>query len=493
MLKNKSTKRSNFPSYFLMLLGFLSASFLFTQCDPNDFTTDPSDALLFSTDTLSFDTIFVDVGSVTDGFLVYNLSSQKINISDIQLARGNDSPFRINVAGTPVDKGAGIQDVEVWSEDSIYVFVEVTVDPNDAATPFVVEDSIFFETNGNLQQVKLVAWGQNANFWGPGTPNGFEVCDEVWTNEKPYIIYDGLIVDSLCTLTIQAGTQVHIHNGASIFVEGTLRVEGGKDTTDWVIFQGTRLELGYEDVPGQWQGLHFLGSSSDNSIEGTIIQNASVGIRSELPPSNFSPKLTMECVTIRNMVDIGILGINTVIAGNNCLVYNCGRFNVAMIGGGVYAFTQSTFTNFSGIYIDHRNPIIAANDFVVVSETQIDVADLDAQFYNCIIYGGEDEEIDTADISGAGNINFQFVNCLLKTEWDTTSAFFTDCIFNPASQDTLFTSIFENDFRLNNSSPAVNSGIEGSEIPINLFDLTRDLLGNSRDSQPDMGAYELIE
>ncbi len=54
----------------------------------------------------------------------------------------------------------------------------MNINPGDADLPFIVTDSIVFETNGNIQDVDLVAWGgQNANFilWddktGQGCPN----------------------------------------------------------------------------------------------------------------------------------------------------------------------------------------------------------------------------------------------------------------------------------------------------------------------------------
>ena len=72
--------------------------------------------------------------------------------------------FRLNVDGLP---GRSFGDVEIGADDSIFIFVEVTVDPNNQNTPLVVTDSILFETNGNLQDIDLVAWGQDAYFHKP--------------------------------------------------------------------------------------------------------------------------------------------------------------------------------------------------------------------------------------------------------------------------------------------------------------------------------------
>lgn len=45
----------------------------------------------------------------------------------------------------------------------------VTIDPNKDDNPLIQTDSIVFETNGNLQDVDLVAWGQDANYITPDT------------------------------------------------------------------------------------------------------------------------------------------------------------------------------------------------------------------------------------------------------------------------------------------------------------------------------------
>ena len=92
-----------------------------------------------------------------------------MKVSSIRLATGDQSMFRLNVDGLP---GRSFSDVEIGADDSIFIFVEVTVDPNNQNTPLVVTDSILFETNGNLQDIDLVAWGQDAYFHKPpaGSP-----------------------------------------------------------------------------------------------------------------------------------------------------------------------------------------------------------------------------------------------------------------------------------------------------------------------------------
>ena len=118
--------------------------------------------LAFSTDTMVFDTVFTTIGSSTRNFRVYNPNRQSIEISSVRLAGGANSPFRMNVDGEPTNHA---QNLTVAPGDSLFVFVEVTIDPNNQNSPLRTMDSIVFETNGNLQDVKLVAWGQDVHLY----------------------------------------------------------------------------------------------------------------------------------------------------------------------------------------------------------------------------------------------------------------------------------------------------------------------------------------
>jgi len=125
------------------------------SCRKDDVTTDSSAKLDFSNDSVIFDTVFTTIGSTTKRLQIYNRNSDKVIISSISLAKGNNSQFRLNVDGVP---GNVHQDIEIEGNDSLFIFVEVTVDPNNTLTPFIVEEKINFVTNGNDQSVLLVAW-----------------------------------------------------------------------------------------------------------------------------------------------------------------------------------------------------------------------------------------------------------------------------------------------------------------------------------------------
>ena len=125
----------------------------------NTITTDTNCKLTFSTDTVMFDTVFTSLGSSTHQLKIYNGYQDDLNISEIRLMGGEQSRFKINLDGV---NGSEFYNKVIPAHDSLYTFLNVTIDPNDQYTPFVVEDSIMFVTNGNTQMIKLVAWGQNA-------------------------------------------------------------------------------------------------------------------------------------------------------------------------------------------------------------------------------------------------------------------------------------------------------------------------------------------
>ena len=171
----------------LLILFFIVLNLL--SCDGLDenYSNNPNHRLSFSVDTLSFDTVFTTIGSATKEFMIYNRNDQPLLISEIMLASGEETGFRINVDGR---KGDHFQDVRIQADDSLYVFVEVTVNPNASNQPLLVDDSIIFTTNGVKQSVRLEAYGQNVNLY----KNGLILTQDThFTAERPYLIYDSLL------------------------------------------------------------------------------------------------------------------------------------------------------------------------------------------------------------------------------------------------------------------------------------------------------------
>src|SRR5690606_20476304 len=103
--------------------------------------------------------------------------------------------------------------------DSLLVLVEVTIDPADQHTPFLVKDSLVFQTNGNQQDVKLTAWGQDAHFLQAFSINK----DTIFTAKRPYVIIDSLFVAASATLEIEAWATLLFDIQAKLIVHGSFK------------------------------------------------------------------------------------------------------------------------------------------------------------------------------------------------------------------------------------------------------------------------------
>ena len=458
---------------FVILLGFLQA------CRKDEIITDATAKLEFSTDSILFDTVFTTVGSTTASFKIYNRHNQPIKISNVRLGGMNSSSYRINIDGVPMVSGG---DIEIPKQDSLFCFVEVTVDPNSATIPFVITDSILFTTNGNEQKIILEAWGKNAYFHY----NEIISANTIWPTDKPHVIYGYVIVDSAFTLTLAAGTHVYSHKNAILYVyrDGTLNINGTQNNE--VTFEGDRLEPQFNETPGQWFGIWFSALSKNNTVDWAVIKNADNGIVVDTFPA-LNPTVILRNTIIRNMGGYGILGRGSKVEAYNCEVSNCGRYNVALIYGGTYRFFHCTFANY-WTYGTRQYPTVILNNWYKDVNENVITRNLDsASFYNCIIYGSIDDELQldqSTNTTPAYNYNFH--NCLIKTTLATSNSHYVNCVINA---DPAF--ISETDFRLGALSTAINKGDINS---VNWFPLllNTDLLGNPRnmDGAPDCGCYE---
>ena len=179
---------------FRLALAFLLSGIFLWSCNQDEFYSGQDAKLIFGTDTVTFDTVFTSIGSVTKWFTVNNTQNQTVNISNVFLAGGKNSPFRLNINGKAVNEDS---DVEIGAGDSIFIFVEVTIDPTGENNPMVFHDSVVFNLNGNKQDVDLIAFGQDFHLL-----DGEVLKTQNWQNDKPYLIYNSVLGDSLETLTI---------------------------------------------------------------------------------------------------------------------------------------------------------------------------------------------------------------------------------------------------------------------------------------------------
>jgi hypothetical protein len=455
------------------------ASFLIylSSCAKDSFITGSEAEINFSEDSLYFDTLFTSTGSVTQYFKIYNGNDQKLRIGNISLGGGGSSYFKINADGFA---GPQIRDIEMEANDSMYVFVTVSIDPSSTNMPFVIEDSINIQYNGNSRWVKLSAWGQNANFLNSLLINS----NTTWTNERPYVILGGLGVDVNTTLTIQQGTKIYLHADAPLLIEGTLIANGDKYDSTKVIFQGDRLDDGYSEYPGAWPGIYFGDNSVNNVLKHVILKNAYQGIVAVNPAVNNVAKVSLRECVIENCYDAGIIGSATSIDAVNCVTSNCGK-NIVLLKGGEYNFTHCTNVAISNNFIQHKQPVLAVTDYIKEGDNFI-TGDLAANFTNCIFWGDNGIVEDEVIVLKEGNnlFNVSFTNCLWKNVADPEGVNAAGIISN---QDPLFMTIDSReriyDFRLNEGSPALGAGVNAGTLT--------DIDGNERNTDnPDIGAFE---
>ena len=477
-----------------------------------DFSTVPSFGNLeFSKDTVFLDTVFTNIGSATYNLKVYNRGSKSITIPKIALENGTTSNYRLNVDGIP---GKEFNDIDILANDSVYVFIETTIDANNIANPLYT-DRILFDNGTNQQDVDLVTLVQDANFIYPGkdpitmkidslTINGqatsikgrfLNDSELVFTKTKPTVIYGYAAVASNKTLTIEAGARIHFHDNSGLIIDdkATLKVNG--TLSEKVIFESDRLEHGFSQVPGQWGTIWMRAGSKDNEIYHAQIRNGVIGILIDSIGSSSTPTLKLQNSEIYNHSNFGILARETNIEAHNVVIGSAGQASLAATIGGTYNFTHSTFANYwnSGI---RQLPAVLVNNFFTYElngQDVIETRDLNAaNFTNCIFNGNNNIEFILDKVEGS-LFNYNISNSIIQFN-DTSNAYEgnieLDFVNNINYQNIIlngnadFRDTQNEDFIIGQESNAIN------KAKATLFNI--DILGIDRSTSPDIGAFQHI-
>lgn len=480
------------------ILSLLVASFMLLQaCDGMDdhYATNPDYRLSFSVDTLSFDTIFSTVGSTTRQFMIYNRNKEPLKMEKIQLASDGATGFRINVDGR---KGTSFENIGILEEDSMYVFVEVTVNPGDNNQPLLIQDSVLFWVNGRRQSVLLEAYGQDVHLYKGGHTFA---TDTLLPANRPYLIYDSLVIAKDITVTVEQGAGFYFHNKARMVVHGTLKAPGTLDAP--IIFRGDRLDdiiagsLPYDRTPAQWDGIRFTSDSYDNAFDHVIVRNGTSGLFFE-PSEPGRTKLTMDNSQVTNMDGNLFSAINCRMDIANSEFTNA-TGTIVSLAGGNYQFTQCTLANF--MTLRSRNDSIPFTLLLTNTLSKGQTGIINARFDNCIIDGSR-QATDNKVIYGefyldepGAEVTYLFNHCVLKMKGQE-SAQFTDVSFvnkGPAyrmlgGRDNKYMY----DFRLD-SATTVGVGMAdpaiAAQYPIDRYGVNRLTSSNG----PTIGAYEYVE
>jgi hypothetical protein len=483
----------------------------------SDFETVPSNGkLAFSKDTLFLDTVFSTISSSTFKLKVYNRSKNDITIPTIKLGKGLASKYRMTVDGMTGNNGKLFENVPLLAQDSLFIFVETTVNSADAnPKDMLYTDQIQFDGGSNFQKVELVTLVQDAVFLyskktslltsdiipiGADKKQAFYLNENdplngnelKFTNKKAYVIYGYAAVPAGKTLEIDPGARVYFHTDSGIVVgdNATIHINGGVSTTkkliNEVIFQGDRIQPDYNFVPGQWGTIWLTENSINNKINHLTLKNATIGLKVETKLNALELKNTQiyDCSTY------GVLAQNTSITAENTVISNAGLSSLACILGGQYSFTHCTFNN--DWSSPAQNSVLLSNSLATKDKAgtiQTAVKDLTkATFNNCIIYGSYTNELFLDKKEGA-IFNYQFNNCLIRFNKNTTDPLYlfnSDAIhYNKIvlNEEPKFFNPNLNKFNIDATSGAFANGSA-------TFNITQDIEGNTRTIPPDLGAYQ---
>jgi hypothetical protein len=485
---------------------------IFISSCRKDFSTVPSFGNLeFSKDTIFLDTIFTNIGSATYNLKIYNRGNNSITIPKIGLENGVASNYRLNVDGIP---GKEFNDIDILAKDSIFIFVETTIDVNNVPDPLYT-DRILFDNGNNQQHVDLVTLVQDATFIYPGkdpismkidsltldgnptTIKGRFLTDSelTFTNTKPTVIYGYAAVPANKTLTIEAGSKVHFHNNSGLIIDdkATLKVQG--TIAEKVIFEGDRLESVFSTIPGQWGTIWMRAGSKNNEIYHAQIKNGIIGILIDSIGAAGDPTLKLQNTEIYNHSNFGILARETNIEAHNVVIGSAGQASLAATIGGTYNFTHATFANYWNNGIRQLPAVLVNNYFTYIDANGIEITETRdlkaANFTNCIFDGNNNIEFLLDKVEGS-IFRYTIRNSLIQFN-DSSNAFddnpemdfsnnnYQNIITNG---NPYFRDAQNNDFIIGQESDAINNAAASA--------FSFDILGVDRTVAPDIGAYQHI-
>lgn len=477
----------SFPSILFVLL--VLVSFAVTSCDDERFSTNPKDKLQFSTDTLTFDTVFTTIGSATSKILVYNRNKSSLNISYIGVAGGKNSSFSINVDGS-LNENNQFSDIEIRANDSLYIFVQLNVNPTDSNSPVFIQDSLVFVTNGVNQNIKLHAFGQDMKVLN----KKYILNDTVLTSEKPYLVYEYLAIDTAKTLTLRPGCKLYFHNNANLIVYGNLKAEGTAEEP--IVMRGDRLDklkfetpFPYNNVAGQWGGIYLLWNGGKHMMKHVNMNSGYVGIYFSNEDRNTLPSLDISDSRIHNFLLYGLVVQNGNVTVVNTEISNSSSYSV-YLNGGKHTFIHSTIANFFNN--SNVQPVSRDKKPAVMIMNLNRIAPMETVFRNCIISGSAENEFSLAS-RFMEQYNGIFDHSYIRKPDSLKSDQFTNIRWSEKN-DSVFKSI-RYDYEENtyfNFTPDSVSPARGLADKVIASQYPLDLNGNNRmeDGEPDAGAYE---
>ena len=381
----------------------LIVALMTVACEDEDkFSTGAGMRLDFEVDTLQIDTVFSNTPSSTYSFWVYNRQDNGLRLQTVRLKKGNQTGFRVNVDGIYLDNsnGSQVSNVDVRRKDSLLVFVELTAQTTHQLEPKLVEDDLLFiQENGTEQAVNLRAWAWDAKkLYDPEIAE-----DSVIESAVPLVIYGNLTVKEGATLTLR-NTTLYFHDASGVEVYGSLKTEG-------CLLRGDRLDymfnyLPYDRISGQWAGVHFYESSTDNELVDTEIRNATDAlVMDQAKFDEEAYRLVMTHCVVHNSKGVGVEVTNSNVKIDHCQLTNAKGDCLAVIGG-MAEISYCTIAQFYPFEAERGAAIRLVNG-----------DDCPLKRFVCegtIATGYEDDEVMREQVGD--EVDYRFENCLLRTE-----------------------------------------------------------------------------
>ncbi|MFY0605475.1 MAG: hypothetical protein JXR10_02100 [Cyclobacteriaceae bacterium] len=462
---------------------FLLVAVFSSACEPESeqITASSGVQLTFSEDTVLFDTLLSSRTSITKRLRIFNPNSKAVRIDEIKMGSGGRSEFSMIVNGK---SGVRVRDEVLNGGDSLLILVDVLVDPQDQNLPYLVKDSVVVSWGNQSAFVRLVAYGQDAHFI-----NSEVICDDTWTAERPYVIYNYAAIGENCTLTMEPGTRVFIDNGASLLVEGTLIMQG--DSSNRILVRNTRFDEDYLEAPGQWNGIVYLETSRNNVVSYADIENGQIGLgvgyafftdgeNTFLLPeiSDNRVSIQIDHTSIRHMSTAGVLAFSSDVNMYNTEIYNAGGFLFGGFAGGNYQIDHCTMTNSSSFFINDDPMVQFSNNLEHPTDIKL-LEHLSLSMTNSIIWGEGENQFFISD-DNESSIDTLLVSNIIQSK--------TEIAGNYTSIERNFPGFidpFSFDFQLDSLAFARDRGTQTA--------ITDDLKGVARDNMPDIGAFERVD